>query len=65
MIGWNELILLEFLAKGVVLLQFDGFGKGIELVRQKKQWLFFYPGGDGKKRLADDLIMPVELAESE
>jgi len=25
----------------------------------------FYPGGDGKKRLADDLIMPVELAESE
>jgi len=40
-IGRNELILFEFLAKGVVLLQFDGFGKGIELVRQKKQWLFF------------------------
>jgi hypothetical protein len=39
--GRNELILFEFLAKGVVLLQFDGFGKGIELVRQKKQWLFF------------------------
>tara|TARA_A200000113_G_scaffold113700_1_gene102121 strand:+ start:125 stop:286 length:162 start_codon:yes stop_codon:yes gene_type:complete len=51
-------------AKGVVLLQFDGFGKGIELVRQKKAMAVFYPGGDGKKRLADDLIMPVELAES-
>ena len=25
----------------------------------------FYPGGDGKKRLVDDLIIPVELAESE
>jgi hypothetical protein len=39
-IGWNELILLEFLAKGVVLLQFDGFGKGIELVRQKSNGCF-------------------------
>ena len=64
MICRNALILLEFVAKGVVLLQFDGFGKGIELVRQKKAMAVFYPGGDGKKRLADDLIMPVELAES-
>lgn len=63
--GRNEPIFFEFLAKWVVLMRLDVFGKEIELVRKHEQWLVFYPGSDGKKRLADDLIVPSELAESE
>ena len=46
-------------------MRLDVFGREVEIVRRQQQWLVFYPGPDGKKRLAEDLVIPAGLAESQ
>jgi len=46
-------------------MKLNVFGTEMEVVRRDGQWLAFYLGNEGKKRLADDLSIPAELDESE
>jgi len=41
------------------------FGKIIEVNRTDESWSVFYVGAEGKKRLANDIIIPPELREEE
>jgi hypothetical protein len=46
-------------------IKFDVFGRRILTIRSEKGWQLFYLSGDGKRRPADDLIVPPFVAESE
>ena len=46
-------------------MRLDVFGREVEIVRRQQQWLVFYPGADGKKRLAEDLVIPAGLEETQ
>ncbi|MDF2179548.1 hypothetical protein P2G88_14945 [Aliiglaciecola sp. CAU 1673] len=41
------------------------FGREVEVVRRERAWKAFYKGNEGKKRLAQDIFIPGELAENE
>lgn len=41
------------------------YGKEIEVVASTTGWTVFYRGDEGKKRLATDVTIPAEVAESE
>ena len=43
----------------------DIFGKEVEVVRRDPEWVVFYRGNEGKKRLAKDIIIPSNISESE
>ncbi len=44
-------------------MKLDVFGKPVEIIRDGNRWLVFYPGNEGKKRRADDIILPPDLKE--
>ena len=46
-------------------IKFDVFGRQVLTIRSEKGWQFFYLSDDGKRRPADDLIVPPFVAESE
>ena len=41
------------------------FGVDVEVVRRNGEWLAFYPGSEGKKRHAEDILIPAEISEEE
>ncbi len=41
------------------------FGKAIEVVRSQEKWQVFYLGSEGKKRTAEEIIIPSEIKETE
>ncbi|MBD3662096.1 MAG: hypothetical protein HUJ11_08065 [Arenibacter algicola] len=43
----------------------DLFGKEIEVLRRDDNWVVFYCGNEGKKRLASDISIPGDIKESE
>lgn len=45
-------------------MKLNVFGRELEVVCRDGQWLAFYLGNEGKKRLAGDLVIPVEIDES-
>ena len=47
------------------LLKFDVFGRNILVEESASGWLAFYPGNEGKKRPATDIIIPPSLSESD
>lgn len=47
-------------------MKLDIFGKRVmEVVRRNDEWLAFYCGNEGKKRKAQDIVIPASLRESE
>lgn len=41
----------------------DLFGKDVEVVRRDAEWIVFYRGSEGKKRLATDITIPSIINE--
>ena len=41
------------------------FGRRVEIIRTKGKWKAFYLGSEGKKRLAEDFMIPVHIDEDE
>jgi len=46
-------------------IKLDVFGKKILAIRSGKDWSVFYLSGDGKRRSADDIIIPSFINENE
>lgn len=46
-------------------LRFDVFGRDLLLVRSESGWDAFFPGPDGKRRRAREIIVPASVTESE
>jgi len=45
-------------------MKFDVYGKQLIVERSDDEWIVFYPG-EGKRRLAHDIIIPSSLTEEE
>ena len=46
-----------------MLMKINVFGKIIEVVRNSNRWDVFYLSNEGKKRLANDIVIPSHLKE--
>lgn len=46
------------------MARFDVFGTTVEVTRRAGRWLAFYPGTDGKKRPATDIVIPDDIPET-
>lgn len=46
-------------------IKFDVFGRDITIVETSNGWQAFYPGVEGKRRPASDIIVPSGISESE
>ena len=47
-------------------MKFSVFGKKIiEIVRKNNEWQAFYLGNEGKKRKAEDIVIPSSVRETE
>ena len=44
-------------------MEFDVFGRRVIVERHGNAWLAFEPGGDGKRRAAQDSVIPADLPE--
>lgn len=45
-------------------LKFDVFGRDVVIVETEKGWQAFYLGNEGKRRPANDIVVPSNIAES-
>ena len=48
-----------------MLMKINVFGKIIEVNRNDNRWEVFYVGNEGKKRLANDIVIPSHLKKEE
>jgi len=46
-------------------IKFDVFGRHLLAIRTNEGWQIYYLSGDGKRRAADDLIIPLFVNEME
>lgn len=46
-------------------LRFEVFGREVLVVESEKGWVTFYPGTEGKRRPATDIVLPPDMAESD
>ena len=46
-------------------LKFDVFGKIVLVEMQSSRWVAYYPGPDGKRRPALDIVIPADIGEAE
>jgi hypothetical protein len=46
-------------------MKINVYGNTIEVIKKDNYWRVFYIGPEGKKRLADDLVIPSELHKDE
>lgn len=46
-------------------MRYNVFGTIIEVVHRQGTWRACYPGNDGKKRLAEDIVIPSSVRESQ
>ena len=46
-------------------MKYDIFGKILIVEQVGNGWVVFYPGADGKKRMAENIIIPSFLCEAE
>jgi hypothetical protein len=46
-------------------LKLEVFGRLVLVTESDDGWVAFYLGGEGKKRLAKDIVIPADLHESE
>ena len=45
-------------------MKFDVFGTLVTVVREENRWVAYYPGPEGKKRPAQDIVIPADIAEN-
>ena len=45
------------------LIKFDVFGRDILVVKSSSGWKAFYPGTEGKRRPARDIMIPPDIPE--
>ena len=43
----------------------DIFGKEAEVISRNSEWIVFYRGNEGKRRLAHDIIIPSNIDEAD
>ena len=46
-------------------IKFDVFGRDLLIVGNDHGWKAFYPGSEGKRRPANDIVIPPGITESE
>ena len=46
-------------------LRFNVFGREVLVIASDKGWATFYPGNEGKRRPAPEIVIPSDLTESE
>jgi len=46
-------------------MKIDLFGREIEVVKHNGEWKVFYCSNEGKRRIADDIVIPATIKESE
>ncbi len=46
-------------------MQFNIYGRKIEVLRSGERWESFLLGSEGKKRVADDIFIPSHIKENE
>ena len=46
-------------------LRFDVFGREVLVIASSRGWVAFYPGTEGKRRPAPEIVFPPDLPESE
>lgn len=46
-------------------MRIDLYGCEIEVFRRESGWDVFYPGADGKRRIAKDIVIPAWIDEEE
>jgi len=46
-------------------MTFNVFGRILEVIRHGNKWKVYYPGNEGKKRPAEDIHIPPEIAETD
>ena len=46
-------------------LRFDVFGRQVFVLREHGRWLAYYLGNEGKRRQAQDIVIPDSVSESE
>jgi len=47
------------------MLEFDVFGRRVLIEREERGWRAYYPGPDGKRRAAVDVMLPPDLTEND
>jgi hypothetical protein len=47
------------------LIELDVFGRRLQVVRAGRSWSVFYPGSDGKRRPASDIVVPDSVEEAD
>jgi len=47
-----------------VSIRFDVFGRELQVVRVAERWRAYYPGAEGKRRPAEDIVIPADVPES-
>jgi len=45
-------------------IRFDVFGRRILVVQTERGWSVYYAGADGKRRRAEDIIIPASVDEA-
>lgn len=48
-----------------IVLELDVFGRRVLVLRRHDQWVVFYLGNEGKRRPANDLVIPADFLERE
>ena len=52
-------------ADGLCIIRLDVFGRDVLLESEGERWRAYYYSGDGKRRPAHEIHLPVGLAENE
>jgi len=46
-------------------MKLNVFGKHIEVLRRNNRWETYYLGNEGKKRIAEDILVPSNIDEAD
>lgn len=46
-------------------MKLNVFGRRVDVLRQNSQWKVFYSGNEGKRRVANDIVLPSNLNDEE
>ena len=46
-------------------MKLNVFGRLVEVARSNEKWIVFYLGNEGKKREANDIVLPSNLTEAD
>lgn len=46
-------------------MKLNVFGRYVEVVRNEEKWIVYYLGSEGKKRVAEDVVIPSTVHEDD